>query len=197
MTTQDPPDPGAADASFGEGPGTAPEEAAAAAPEPSSSRLSPRWRLVRDLLIFQGKLAMDALRDLILSPVSIVAAVVGLIRGGDNPGEHFYEVMKWGRRSDHFINLFSAGRDPEETDDYASLDDFVDAVETVIVDEHKRGGVSAEAKAHFEKTLHRLEETVSPSRKRLSWRVRRGAVRLRQEARKVRDQITGPGASSS
>jgi len=34
-----------------------------------------------------------------------------------------------------------------------------------------------------------------PERKRLTWRVKRAAVRLRQEARKVRDQISGPGAS--
>jgi len=62
------------------------------------------------------------------------------------------------------------------------------------VDEHKRGGVSAEAKAHFEKTLLRLEETVIPERKRLGWQVKRTAVKLRKQARKVRDQIAGPGS---
>jgi len=154
----------------------------------------PRLRLAMDVLVFQGKLALDALRDLFLSPISIVAALFGVLTRSDNPGVYFYDLMRWGRRSDHFIGLFNAGLRPDERDDFASVDDFVDALEGVIVDEHKRGGVSAEAKAHFEKTLHRLEETVSPERKRLGWRVKRTADTLRKQARKVRDQIRGPGS---
>jgi len=182
MTTPNPPvpDPGA----------DAPEEPKAGASGPTD----PRLRLAMDVFVFQGKLALDALRDLFLSPISIVAALFGVLTRSDNPGAYFYDLMRWGRRSDHFIGLFNAGLRPDERDDFASVDDFVDALEDVIVDEHKRGGVSAEAKAHFEKTLLRLEETVIPERKRLGWQVKRTAVKLRKQARKVRDQIAGPGS---
>ena len=39
-----------------------------------------RWQLIRDLAVFQLKLVIDALRDVVLSPISLVGAVVDLVR---------------------------------------------------------------------------------------------------------------------
>ncbi|MBN4046660.1 hypothetical protein JYU02_01530 [bacterium AH-315-P15] len=167
-------------------------------PEPGK-----RWVLARDIAVFQGKLALDALRDLVLSPVSIVAALAGVFLRPENPGHYFYDLMRWGRRSDHFINLFSAGQDKSERDEFTSVDDLVETLEKVVVNEHERGGMTAEAKAHIDKTLDQLEEAIAPDRRRLGWRIKRAAVSLRKEVRKevrkVRDQISsrrrgGPGA---
>jgi hypothetical protein len=41
-----------------------------------------RWRLVRDLAVFQAKLFVDGVKDLVLFPVSLVAALVGLVTPG-------------------------------------------------------------------------------------------------------------------
>ncbi len=193
MTEPEQAQSGPQDAPFGD-----PGSSAAAAPgagaegPPQSRRLGRRGRLVLDVLMFQGKLALDALRDLFLSPISIVLALFGALTDARDPGRYFYWLMRWGRRSDHFIDLFSAGRNPDEHDTDATLDDLVGVVEDVIVDEEKRGGMTAEARLHVERALHRIEQSTVPERQRLTWRVKRAAVRLRQEARKVRDQISGP-----
>jgi len=195
MSEQRPQEPVPPDASFAEQVPAVPEPPVEPPPRPPK-RLGGRWRLALDVLLFQGKLALDALRDLILSPISVLLAIYGAIANPEEPGKYFYQVMKWGRRSDHFIDLFSAGRDPDEHETYATLDDIVGAVETVIVDQEKRGGMTAEAKAHMERALHHIEHGEAHERYRLGWRVRRAAVIVRREARKVRDQIKGPGSAS-
>ena len=154
----------------------------------------PRWRLMIDVVTFQGKLFLDAIRDILLSPISIVLAIVGVISKPKNPGVYFYDLMRWGRWSDHFIGLFNAGLKPDERHDSASVDDIVDTLERVVRDEYYRGGLSAEARAHFERTLHRLEEDVAPEQRRLEWHIRRAVAKARAEARKLRKRITGPNA---
>jgi hypothetical protein len=63
-----------------------------------------RWELIRDLVVFQAKLAIDALRDLVLSPVSLIAALVDLIRGEPRPESFFYRVLLAGRRSETWMD---------------------------------------------------------------------------------------------
>lgn len=167
-----------------------PEEPAPPPPGPDAG-----WVLVRDVLSFQVKLALDALRDLFLSPIAIMAAIFGAVFNPRDPGKYFYSLMRWGRRSDHFIGLFNAGLRPEERDEFTSVDDIVETLEEAVRNEEKRGGMTAEARAHMEEAIRRLDTATHPERRRLTWQVKRLAVRARQEVRKVRDQISGPGAS--
>jgi len=69
-----------------------------------------RLQLVWDVMVFQLKLTVDGLRDVILVPVSLLAALVGLFVGGDHPAEYFERVLKFGRRTEHWINLFGRRR---------------------------------------------------------------------------------------
>jgi hypothetical protein len=64
--------------------------------------------LIRDLLIFQLKLWMDGLKDIVLSPVSIVAAVMDLLLGPGKNGPRLYGVLRLGERFDLWLNLFGA-----------------------------------------------------------------------------------------
>ena len=61
-----------------------------------------RWGMLRDLVVFQGKLLVDGLRDAVLLPVSLIAGLVDLAVGGAHPGERFYPVVAWGRRSERW-----------------------------------------------------------------------------------------------
>ncbi len=168
--------------------------------KPQDAPMNPRWVLIRDVLVFQGKLALDALRDVALAPVAIIAAVVGVFLKPANPGHYFYDLMRWGRRTDHFINLFSAGQDKSERDEFLSVDDLVESLEKVVVAEHEKGGMTTDTKAHIDKTLDKLDEELGRDRARLTRGIKRAAVSVRKEVRKVTGQISarrrgGPGAS--
>lgn len=68
-----------------------------------------RWTILRDLVIFQIKLVLDGLKDVVLGPVSVVAAVIPLIFGpGARRARVFYNVLRLGERYDLWLNLFGA-----------------------------------------------------------------------------------------
>lgn len=120
-----------------------------------------RWALMRDVTVFQGKLALDALRDLALSPISITAALVGFLRDKDKPGRYFYPLMRTGRRSDTIINLFGASTNAgleEAMPDDPSIDDLVSRLEKIVVKEYEAGGVTAHAKAAIDKVMDKAHE---------------------------------------
>ncbi len=119
-----------------------------------------RWGMLRDLVVFQGKLLVDGLRDAVLLPVSLIAGLVDLAVGGAHPGERFYAVVAWGRRSERWINLFGsadhlAAAQPSEQE--TSLDNFVARFETVLREQHQKGGVTASAKRVIDKALDTVQ----------------------------------------
>lgn len=61
---------------------------------------------LRSLLIFQFKLAADALRDLLMSPVSIIMFVLDVVLQPAHKESHYQQLMAFGRKTDHWINLF-------------------------------------------------------------------------------------------
>ncbi len=69
---------------------------------PNQSRMALVW----DVIVFQFKLAADGLRDLLLVPVSLFAALAGLLTSGSDPGRYYRMVLRLGRRSEYWINLF-------------------------------------------------------------------------------------------
>lgn len=80
------------------------------APEDSKAQVSEGVAL-RHLLVFQLKLAADALRDFALSPVSIVVFFVDAIRKPTLEDSLYLRLMLLGRKSDRLINLFDEHRD--------------------------------------------------------------------------------------
>lgn len=81
--------------------------------QPPASRLQLLW----DVLVFQFKLAMDGLRDVILVPVSLLAALLDFVVGGRQPGRFFSAVINFGRRTETWINLFGHQRNSTTADD--------------------------------------------------------------------------------
>ena len=82
------------------------------APAPEPEIRARRWRLLRDLAVFQGKLLLDGIKDLILGPVSLIAAGVGLVFHREDPGQAFHQVMALGRSFDRWVDLFGERRRP-------------------------------------------------------------------------------------
>lgn len=123
-----------------------------------------RWTLIRDLVVFQAKLVVDGLRDLVLVPASFVAGIVSLLSGQDGrPGPQFYRLLGAGKRSEHWINLFGALRnapqDIEQPESFpeSDMDEIVGRIEAFVIDEHRRGGMTAQAKERFDRALDALQ----------------------------------------
>jgi hypothetical protein len=76
-----------------------------------------KWVIVRDLAIFQVKLAMDGLKDIAFMPLSILAAALDLFFPGRRPGHRFYAVLRTGEKFDSWLNLFGAARDADASRD--------------------------------------------------------------------------------
>jgi hypothetical protein len=113
-----------------------------------------RSRLLRDLVVLQIKLMADALRDIVVSPIALVAGMIGLLSGKPEATSLFYGVVRFGRRTEEWINPFGAG-DDEKGDD-AGLDEVLDRIHAQLMAEYERGGVSAAAKRAIDQAAEAL-----------------------------------------
>ena len=73
--------------------------------------------LLRDFLIFQLKLVLDGLKDLVLLQISVVAVVFDLIFGRRGRPLLFYNLLRLSERFDLWLNLYAPAEDAERTDD--------------------------------------------------------------------------------
>lgn len=125
---------------------------------------SERWTLARDIGVLQVKLVIDGLRDLLLVPASLVVGLVSLFSSQDDrPGPQFYQLLGIGKQSERWINLFgaleNAPADTQHVEPFpdADIDNLVGRLETFVIDEHQRGGITAQAKVRFEKALNAMQ----------------------------------------
>jgi hypothetical protein len=122
-------------------------------PAMKSTNKSPRINLIRDTTILQLKLLADGFRDAVLIPVSLFAALLGLVRGGEDCDRVFRRVIKLGRRSERWINLFGHQRPLGSTHPAGSMDKILGQVEAVVIDQYKKGRSTAETRAAVSKAL--------------------------------------------
>ncbi len=128
-----------------------------------------RWTLIRDVAVLQVKLVFDGVRDLILVPVSLITAIISLVQGGARPGPQFYDLLRLGKETEHWINLFKAAErvpgSPSRTDQFAGkdIDSMVLRVEAFVVDEYKKGGLTAQAKDRIDKVLDSMRRKTGKS----------------------------------
>ena len=138
-----------------------------------------RWRLIADVTVFQGKLLLDGVRDLVLSPVSLGAAILGIATSRDDPGRYFYRLMGWGRWTDGAINLFNAKGTPEGEPGDArhqqgpSVDQLADELERALIDRYTQSSFAKAAKDSIDKSLDRMNTAPSFDREQLRAAARR------------------------
>ena len=133
----------------------------------------PRWPLIRDMLIFQIKLAIDAIRDLFLSPVSIICGLVDILLGKPLSKSYFYKLMNFGHQSDSWLNLFGNHKNaPENLNDLKSqkikpemnVDQLFSQVEFLLKDQHGKGGLTAAAKSNIDRYLNKIVDKKKSSK---------------------------------
>lgn len=90
-----------------------------------------RRRIIRDVSRFQLKLMLDALRDLIMSPWSLVAGAIDVLKAGRQEPEHFAEVIQAGRKTEAWIDLWDQGKE-HATAPTASVDQVIERLEEAL-----------------------------------------------------------------
>jgi hypothetical protein len=75
-----------------------------------------RLRLLRDVLVFQVKLATEALLDITLIPVSLAAAGMDLLLGNWRQPRWFHAVLRFGERCERRIDLWGVRADGNAVD---------------------------------------------------------------------------------
>lgn len=121
-----------------------------------------RAQLLRDVLVLQLKLLLDGFRDAALIPVSLLAALLGLLRGGEDADREFRRVVKLGRRSERWINLFGHEAPLGRARPGGSLDQLLDRVEDVVMEQYRKGGDTEEARAAIKAAADSLEPDGTP-----------------------------------
>ena len=119
---------------------------------------SSRVELIRESAVLQLKLLADGLRDAALIPVSLLATLVGLVRGGDEPDREYRKVIKLGRRSERWINLFGHQRPLGKSHPAGSLDTILGQVEEVVKEQYKKGRTTAETRAAIREALDEVHK---------------------------------------
>ena len=115
---------------------------------------SARKELLRKVVIFQFKLFVDGLRDLMLVPMSLVAAALDLFSGAHVSSGNFASVLNLGRRSERYIDLFGERENlsPEEMSPQPEpgLDELLGMLEVRVRDRYRKDGAAASAQEALE-----------------------------------------------
>ena len=124
-----------------------------------------RGALIREAVIFQLKLLTDGVRDLVLLPISLIATLVGVLRGGNEPDREFRQVIELGRQSEQWINLFGQHEPIEEAGRAGSIDLLLTRAEEVVREQAKEGGISDAASKAIGRALSAAHDKARESRR--------------------------------
>jgi hypothetical protein len=127
-----------------------------------------RWKFVRDVIVFQLKMLLDNLRDLVLMPVALGAALIDLIYRGEREGTLFYKVLRWGWHSEKVIDVYSAIENQPPGDFEIGRNYTVDGViarlEDVVTREVEKGGTAASIKNAMDRAIDQLHKGTGGAR---------------------------------
>jgi hypothetical protein len=123
---------------------------------------------MRDVAVFQLKMFLDNVRDLVLMPVSLVAALIDLVLRGDREGARFYKVLRWGWHSEKVIDVYSAIEHHEpgnfEVGKAYTVDGVIARLEGVITREVEKGGTVASIKNAMDRAIDQLHAETGGAR---------------------------------
>jgi hypothetical protein len=91
----------------------------------------PVGKAFRHLIFFQIKLFFDAFRDLLFSPISIMAFIVDAVLRPPVGESLSYKLTRLGRKSDRMINLFGEYTASGEF----TIDETVNGLESAVLSE--------------------------------------------------------------
>jgi hypothetical protein len=99
----------------------------------SSSERGSRWRIVRDVVVFQVKCGLEAVLDVTLIPMSLAAAALDLLLGNWRRPRFFHALLRFGERCETRINLWGVAADGAGQN-REGVDALMHGIEAVIRD---------------------------------------------------------------
>lgn len=125
---------------------------------------SKRGALLRDSVVFQLKLMADGFRDLVLLPVSLIATLIGLLRGGDKPEREFLQVIEIGRETERWINLFGSHETPDDAHASASIDALFAKLEGALKQQYLTSGIGQKLQTEIDEALQAARDQARQER---------------------------------
>jgi len=122
-------------------------------PLDTDQRQNPRLALARETAVFQLKLLADGFRDALLIPISLIAGLLGIVRGGEDCNRQFREVVRLGRRSERWINLFGHEQPLGVENPAGSIDRILEQVEAVVIEQYRKGKSASEVRDAVRKSM--------------------------------------------
>jgi hypothetical protein len=141
-----------------------------------------RWAFIRDVAVFEFKLALNNFHNFFQIPLTLVVAAIDLIftEKGKMEGSRFYKVVEWGRTIDDAIDIYSVVDHVERSMNTTyTVDTLVSKLETVIVREHEKGGTAANIKAALDRAIDEMQAKGGPVAARTEEALKRAAERMR------------------
>lgn len=117
-----------------------------------------RWKFMRDVLVFELKLALNNFHNFFQIPLTLVVALIDLIAGGKREGERFYKIVEVGRAIDDSIDIYSIidHRERSLNKDY-TVDAVLAKLEGVIQREYAKGGSAASVKQAVDRAIDEMQ----------------------------------------
>lgn len=129
-----------------------------------------RWPYLRDVLVFQFKLMLGNLLNVVLLPVSWVFAIWSLVAKHEGRlGAPFYRVLDLARDLEERINIYGAvggyhaagDRSPRPASEHIgelTVDDLIRRLEEAVIRETGKDGTAASLKTAAERLLDELRK---------------------------------------
>ena len=106
---------------------------------PSFPEYQSRWKLARDLGVFEVKLAIDGLKDIVLAPLALAAVIADMVMPAESRGAFLRAVIQIGERFEKWLNLYGLRKheDAQTILDEGGSDVIVDYLESRTLDLHR------------------------------------------------------------
>jgi hypothetical protein len=155
-------------------------------PPPDHNHRSDRWVFIRDVLVFEGKLALNNLHNFFQIPLTMAVAVFDLLVKGKSEGERFYKLVEMGRTIDDAIDIYSivGHRERSLNSDY-TVDTVIGKLESVIVREYQKGGTAASVKQALDRAIDEMQSRTEGPASRAADAVKTAAEKLHETMQKM------------
>jgi hypothetical protein len=153
---------------------------------PPPSNADARWKFIRDVTVFELKLALNNVHNFFQIPLTFGIAVFDLVVRGKTEGERFYKMVELGRSIDDAIDIYSivAHRERSLNKDF-TVDSVLARVEGVIVKEFEKGGTAASVKQAVDKAIDEMQAKTAPGAAKAADALNAAAAKLHQTVQKM------------